>query len=69
MTDKEFYDTLQEIIIALKAKGYYSPYEQILGYLKTGVDTYITRHNDARNKIKSLDKIKLKEYIENNTIS
>ena len=35
MTDKEFYDTLQEVFIALKAKGY-SPYEQILGYLKTG---------------------------------
>lgn len=68
MADKEFYDRLQEIVIALKAKGY-SPYEQILGYLKTGVDTYITRHDDARNKIKSLDKTKLKEYFENNTIS
>ena len=68
MTDKEFYDTLQEVFIALKAKGY-SPHEQILGYLKTDIDTYITRHNNARNKIKSLDKTKLKEYIENNTIS
>lgn len=68
MTDKEFYDRLHEIITALKSKGY-SPYEQILGYLKTGSDTYITRHNDARNKIKSLDRTKLKEYIENNTIS
>ena len=68
MTDEEFYDRLQEIIISLKTKGY-SPYEQILGYLKTGLDTYITRYNDARNKIKSLDKTKLKEYIENNTIS
>lgn len=68
MTDKEFYDILQEIFMALKTKGY-SPYEQILGYLKTGIDTYITRHNDARNKIKSLDKTKLKEYIEKNMIS
>lgn len=68
MTDKEFYDTLQEVFMALQTKGY-SPYEQILGYLKTVLDTYITRYNDARYKIKSLDKTKLKEYIENNTIS
>lgn len=68
MTDEEFYDRLQEIIIALKLKGY-SPYEQIFGYLKTGLDTYITRYNDARNKIKSLDKTKLTEYIEKYTIS
>lgn len=68
MTEKEFYNILQEIIIALKEKGY-SPYEQIIGYLKTNIDTYITRHNDARNKIKSLDKEKLKEYLEKNIIS
>lgn len=68
MTDKEFYDTLQEVFMALKTKEY-SPYEQILGYLNTNSDIYITRYNDARNKIKSLDKTKLKEYIENNTIS
>lgn len=68
MSDKEFYDNLQDIIMALKSMGY-SPYDQILGYLKTDLDTYITRYNDARNKIKYLDKEKLKEYIEKNVIS
>ena len=68
MTDKEFHDRLQEIIDALMVKGY-SPHEQILGYLKTDKDTYITRYNDARNKIKDLNKEKLKEYIEKNVVS
>lgn len=68
MKEKEFNSTLHDIISALKEKGY-SPYEQILGYLNTNSDIYITRYNDARNKIKSLDRTKLKEYIENNTIS
>ena len=68
MTEKEFNDILQEVLVALQEKGY-SPHEQILGYLKTNSETYITRHNDARNKIKSLDKKKLKEYIKENTVS
>ena len=31
------------------------PYEQIYGYVQTGNDTYITRHGNARDKIKLLD--------------
>ena len=62
VTDKQFEITINEIITALLEKGY-SPYDQITGYLETNSDTYITRHGDARTKIKQLDKSKLREYI------
>lgn len=68
VTDIEFGIIVDEIVAALKEKNY-EPYEQILGYLKTDSEIYITRHNNARNKIVSLDKTKLKEYIERMTIS
>lgn len=55
MTDNEFEKNFNEIVDALTEKGY-SPYEQITGYLEMGSDTYITRHGDAREKIKLLDK-------------
>ena len=68
MNDTEFNRVVEEIVAALKKKGY-SPYEQILGYLTTNLEFYITRYDDARDKIKSLDKTKLKEYIEKTIIS
>lgn len=57
---------LEEIISALHEKGY-EPYEQIYGYLKTGLETYITRYDGARDKIKTLDENILWEYIQNNS--
>lgn len=62
MSDNEFLEKINEIVLLLKEKGY-EPYEQIQGYLETGLDIYITRHGDARNKIKQLNKTKLKEHI------
>lgn len=54
---------LKEVIIALHSKGY-DPYAQIYGYVKTGNDLYITRKNNAREKIRLIDILKLKEYLE-----
>lgn len=38
-------------------------YEQIYGYVQTGNETYITRHGNAREKIKLLDNSKLKTIV------
>ena len=62
MNDKDT-QILEEIIIALHSKGY-DPHEQLYGYVKTGNDLYITRKNNAREKIKLIDILKLKEYLE-----
>ena len=62
MTDKEFEEIFNDIVSSLTQKGY-SPYDQIVGYLEMNSDTYITRHGDAREKIKLLDKAILKKRI------
>lgn len=62
MHSKEFEKTLNEIIEALKERGY-SPYDQLQGYLSKGDSSYITRHNGAREKIETLDKDEIKKYI------
>lgn len=62
MTDNEFEKIFNEVVSALTEKGY-SPYDQIIGYLEMNSDTYITRHGNAREKVKLLDKEKLKEWI------
>lgn len=62
MTDTEFNTLLDEVISSLEEKGY-EPYEQIYGYVQTGNETYITRHGNAREKIKLLDNSKLKAIV------
>ena len=62
MTDKEFEEIFKDIVSSLKEKGY-SPYDQIVGYLEINSDTYITRHGNAREKIKLLDKEMLRQYL------
>ena len=62
MTDIEFKIIFDEVVSALTEKGY-SPYDQIIGFLEMGSDSYITRHGNAREKIKLLDKEKLRQSI------
>ena len=62
MTDAEFNTILGDVISSLEEKGY-EPYEQIYGYVQTGNETYITRHGNAREKIKLLDNSKLKTVV------
>lgn len=62
MTDNEFKVIFDEVVSALMEKGY-SPYDQIVGYLEMNSDTYITRHGNAREKIKLLDKEMLRQYL------
>lgn len=62
MDDVLFQEKIIEIVNAIKGAGY-DPYEQLVGYLKTGQDYYITRSNDARSLIKTLDRDKLEKYV------
>lgn len=61
---------LIEVYESLKMKGY-NPTNQIIGYLLTNDESYITSYNNARSKIKELSREKildvvLKDYMKNN---
>ena len=53
-------DILKEVYQALTEKGY-NPINQIVGYILSGDPTYITSHNNARNKIRSIERDELLE--------
>lgn len=66
-------DTIAEVISivydALEKKGY-DPENQIIGYILSGDPTYITSFNNARSKIRQIDRDDLLEevlrfYLEN----
>ena len=55
-------EILKEVYEALVEKGY-NPINQIVGYILSGDPTYITSHNDARNKIRSSERDELLEKL------
>ena len=59
-------EKLNEIIMLMEERGY-DPIAQLTGYLEIGSDDYITRHGNAREKIKEIDKEVIKKYIEAHT--
>lgn len=61
--DTEFQATMEEIVASIKAAGY-EPYDQLYGYVTKGKDEYITRNGNAREKIKQLNWLAVKEYVE-----
>ena len=63
MNDKEFDLAMKKIICALKEKGY-NPVDQINGYLIFRDSSYITRHNDARDIIETLDIEMIRKYMD-----
>ena len=64
MVDTEFSKAMDEIVASLKEAGF-DPYEQLCGYIATGKEEYITRTGNAREKIKRLNWLKVKEYVDN----
>ena len=56
-------EKLNEIIMLIEERGY-DPIAQLTGYLEIGSDDYITRHGNAREKIKEIDKEVIKLYLE-----
>ena len=53
-------EILKDVYDALIEKGY-NPINQIVGYILSGDTTYITSHNDARNKIRMIERDELLE--------
>ena len=60
-------DILKDVYQALQEKGY-NPINQIVGYILSGDPTYITSHNDARNKIRAIERDELLEKMVRNYI-
>lgn len=54
---------MDRVVAALRKAGYDSV-SQLVGYYKTGDPTYITRTDDARGIIQSLDQRRVRQYIE-----
>lgn len=53
---------MKEVYEALVEKGY-NPINQIVGYILSGDPTYITSFNDARSKIREIDRDDLLEEL------
>lgn len=62
--DTEFEATMKEIVQAITEAGY-EPYDQLYGYVTKGKEEYITRNGNAREKIKKLNWLKVKQHVEN----
>ena len=60
--------TLKEVCIALKEKGY-NEINQLVGYIMSGDPGYISSHNDAREKISSIERSTIIEVLLRNYIS
>jgi uncharacterized protein (UPF0297 family) len=53
---------LTEVYAALQEKGY-DPINQLVGYLMSGDPVYITSHNQARNRIRQIERHELLEEL------
>lgn len=60
-------DILKSVYKSLEEKGY-NPINQIVGYILSGDPTYITSYNDARNKIRLIERDELLEKMVKNYI-
>lgn len=60
-------EILKQVYQALVEKGY-NPINQIVGYILSGDPTYITSHNNARNKIRTIERDELLEKMVRNFI-
>lgn len=62
MMDAGFQKTMCEVVQALKECGL-DPIAQLEGYLRTGNSIYITQHQNARTKIRTMDRIEIERYL------
>ena len=60
-------EILKDVYESLVEKGY-NPINQIVGYILSGDPTYITSHNNARNKIRQVERDELLEKMVKNYI-
>ena len=59
---QEINKTLTNVYRSLDEKGY-NPINQIVGYLLSGDPAYIPRHQDARTKIRKLERDEILEEL------
>ena len=57
---KRVKEIMEEVVLALKDKGY-EPVSQIVGYILSGDPTYITSHNNARALVCKVERDELLE--------
>ena len=62
MDNQIFVAAMEQIISALKEKGY-DPYAQLTGYITENEPTYITSHKGARQLIVTLDMDRVKRFV------
>lgn len=62
MEQADFEKQIALVIAALSDAGY-DPYAQLTGFIQTGDDTFITRRNDARAIVSSLDREMVARYV------
>ena len=63
MSDKENYYKIMDIVTAALSQAGYDPRSQLTEYVRTGNLTYITRRNNARQLVASLDRDELRSYL------
>lgn len=51
------------LVIAALSDAGYDPYAQLTGFIQTGDETFITRRNDARAIISSIDHEMVARYV------
>lgn len=62
MEQADFEKQIALVISALSDAGY-DPYAQLTGFVQTGDDTFITRRNNARAIVSSLDREMVARYV------
>lgn len=62
MSTKLFDEAINIVIDALRKAGY-NPYDQLYGYVSTGVLSYITRQGNAREIVAKLDMNDLRDFL------
>ena len=55
-------DVIRDVCRAMEEKGY-NPLNQLVGYLMSGDPAYITSHDDARNKMRKLERDEVLEEL------
>ena len=60
--------TLKDVCASLKEKGY-NVIKQLVVYIMSGDPGYISSHNDARNKITSIERSTIIEVLVRNYVS
>ena len=60
--DKKQIEELKAICNAIR-RGGLEPYDQLYGYVTSGKTEYITRTDNARERIQRLDSVLVREYL------